>query len=98
VTVAGGNRIYVTEKAPPRVKVYDVEGRLLAIIATGPFDPYGPAACCEQPIVGIAPAKPTGLFDPNCKNMDLAVDRRGRVYVADTMRLHVLAFEEAGVS
>jgi hypothetical protein len=32
-------------------------------------------------------------FDRNCKNMDIAVDRDGRVYVADTVRLAVLAFE-----
>jgi hypothetical protein len=32
-------------------------------------------------------------FDPNCKNMDIAVDRSGRVYVVDTVRLEILAFE-----
>lgn len=35
----------------------------------------------------------TSVFDPNCKNMDLAVDSRGRVYVADPVRLHILGFE-----
>ena len=69
VTVAGRDRLYVTEKAGPRVKVYDFEGRLLSVIATAPFD-----------------------F--NCKNMDLTVDSRGRVYVADTVRLEVCVFEE----
>lgn len=68
VTVAGRDRIYVTEKAGPRVKVYDFQGRLLSVIATAPFD-------------------------PNCKNMDLAVDARGRVYVADTVRLEICVFE-----
>ncbi len=68
VTVAGRDRIYVTEKAGPRVKVYDFQGRLLSVIATAPFD-------------------------PNCKNMDLAVDERGRVYVADTVRLEICVFE-----
>jgi len=34
------------------------------------------------------------VFDPNCKNMDIAVDARDRVYVADTVRLEILAFEE----
>ena len=33
-------------------------------------------------------------FDENCKNMDVAVDARGRVYVTDTVRLEILAFEE----
>lgn len=32
-------------------------------------------------------------FDPNCRNMDLAVDSRGRVYVVDTARREVLVFE-----
>ncbi len=32
-------------------------------------------------------------FDPMCKNMDIAVDPRGRVAIGDTERLHVLVFE-----
>jgi sugar lactone lactonase YvrE len=32
-------------------------------------------------------------FDPNCRNMDLAVDSGGRVYVVDTVRREVLVFE-----
>ncbi len=37
-------------------------------------------------------------FDPNCKNMDVAVDSRGRIYVIDTARLHICVFapEESG--
>jgi hypothetical protein len=36
-------------------------------------------------------------FDPNCKNMDVAVDSRGRVHVVDTVRLEIRTFEpEAG--
>ncbi len=31
-------------------------------------------------------------FDPNCKNMDVAVDAQGRIYVADTVRLHICVF------
>ena len=72
VAVAG-NLIYVTEKAGPRAKVYDLDGRLLAVIASG-------------------------AFDPNCKNMSIAVDSRGRVYVADTVRLRILAFEKEAAS
>ncbi|MFH1747989.1 MAG: PQQ-binding-like beta-propeller repeat protein [Planctomycetota bacterium] len=36
-------------------------------------------------------------FDPNCKNMDVVVDSRGRIYVADTVRLQICVFapEEA---
>jgi sugar lactone lactonase YvrE len=69
VTVTGHDRIYVTEKAGPRAKVYDFQGKLMSVIATD-------------------------VFHPNCKNMDIAVDRRGRVYVADTVNLDILAFEE----
>lgn len=67
VTIHRG-RVFVTEKADPRVKVYDAGGRLLSVIASVEFD-------------------------ANCKNMDIAVDRDGRVYVADTVRMTVLAFE-----
>jgi len=35
----------------------------------------------------------TGLFDANCKNMSIAVDSRGRVYVVDTVKLAILVFE-----
>jgi sugar lactone lactonase YvrE len=33
------------------------------------------------------------VFDPGAKNMDLAVDSRGRVYVVDTVRLEICVFE-----
>jgi sugar lactone lactonase YvrE len=67
VTVTDGGLVYVTEKAGPRAKVYDAEGKLLAVIATD-------------------------VFDLNCKNMDVAVDSRGRVYVVDTVRLQIHSF------
>jgi hypothetical protein len=70
--VAVGDRIYVTEKAGPRAKVYDFSGALQAVIASAPFD-------------------------PNCKNMSVAVDVRGVVYVADTVRLAIFAFEPVTV-
>jgi sugar lactone lactonase YvrE len=35
----------------------------------------------------------TDAFDPNCKNMDLAVGADGRVLVADTARRQILVFE-----
>ncbi|MGD0359654.1 MAG: hypothetical protein ABSC93_02225 [Bryobacteraceae bacterium] len=34
------------------------------------------------------------IFDANCKNMTIAVDRRGRVYVADTVKLSIFVFEQ----
>jgi sugar lactone lactonase YvrE len=72
--VAVGDRIYVTEKAGPRAKVYDFSGTLQAVIASTPFD-------------------------PNCKNMSVAVekDARGVVYVADTVQLAIFAFEPVTV-
>ena len=38
VAVTDGARVWVTEKAGPRAKVYDSGGKLLAVIATGVFD------------------------------------------------------------
>jgi sugar lactone lactonase YvrE len=37
-------------------------------------------------------------FDPNCKNMDVAVDSSDRIYVADTVRLHIQVFEPVGAA
>jgi sugar lactone lactonase YvrE len=70
--VAVRDRIFVTEKAGPRAKVYDFAGKLLAVIAVSPFD-------------------------PNCKNMSIAVDPRGRVWVADTVKLCIFAFDQVTV-
>jgi len=63
-------RIVVSEKAEPRVKLYDRNGGLTAHI-------------------------PAGEFDPTCKNMDIAVDKDGLLYVVDTARLRILVFELA---
>jgi sugar lactone lactonase YvrE len=68
LTVAGSGRVFVTEKAGPRVKAYDGTGALLAVIADE-------------------------VFDPRCKNMDLAVDDAGRIYVVDTALLSIRVFE-----
>src|ERR1017187_4743966 len=70
--VAVRDRIYVTEKAGPRAKVYDFSGNLMAVIAAAPFD-------------------------ANCKNMSVAVDARGVVYVADTVKLAIFVFEPVTV-
>jgi hypothetical protein len=37
--IAVRDHVYVTEKAGPRVKAYDFDGKLLAVIATEGFDP-----------------------------------------------------------
>jgi hypothetical protein len=68
VAVTDGARVWVTEKAGPRAKVYDSGGKLLEVIATG-------------------------VFDPNCKNMSIAAGSRGRVHVADTVKLQIFVFE-----
>ncbi|HVP45336.1 MAG TPA: NHL repeat-containing protein [Bryobacteraceae bacterium] len=70
--VAVGDRIYVTEKAGPRAKIYRFNGELEAVIAAD-------------------------VFDANCKNMSIAVDRQGRVYVADTVKLAIFVFEPVAV-
>jgi sugar lactone lactonase YvrE len=63
-------RVVVSEKAGPRVKVYDPEGKLLSVVSDD-------------------------AFDPGAKNMDVAVDSRGRIYVADTVRLEIRIFSPA---
>ena len=44
-----------------------------------------------QGVIASAP------FDPNCKNMNVAVDARGLVYVADTVKLSIFVFEPVTV-
>jgi len=66
--IAVSDRIYVTEKAVPRAKAYDFNGKLLAVIASD-------------------------VFDANVKNMSIAAGLNGRVYVVDTVKLAILAFE-----
>lgn len=39
----------------------------------------------------------TDVFDANCKNMNIAVDARGRVYVIDTVKLTIHVFERMNV-
>jgi sugar lactone lactonase YvrE len=46
VTLGDGDRIYVTEKAGPRAKVYSPDGELLSVIATDAFE----AACKNMDI------------------------------------------------
>jgi len=63
----GQGNLVVTEKAPPRVKVFDTGGNLRSAFGTE-------------------------AFDPNGKNMDVAVSARGAIYVVDTVRLQVCVF------
>jgi len=70
LTVDRAARVIVSEKAIPRAKVYDADGKLLAVIADRGFA-------------------------PGAKNMDIAVDSTGRVYVADTVELAIRVFEPA---
>jgi hypothetical protein len=64
---AKGN-LYVTEKAPPRVKALNPDGSLISVIATTDLDPLA-------------------------KNCPIVADARGRVFVADTVRLVIHVYE-----
>ena len=68
VALGPAGQVFVTEKADPRAKVLDANGKLVAVIADRGFDPAS-------------------------KNMDIAVDSKGRVYVADAIQRRILVFE-----
>lgn len=70
VTVDRAGHVIVSEKAGPRAKVYDRDGKLVTVVADEGFD-------------------------PEAKNMDVAVDSRGRVYVVDTVALEIRVFAPA---
>ena len=67
VALGAEGRVVVTEKAGPRVKVYDADGVLLSVVADAGFPPAA-------------------------KNMDVAVDDAGLIYVADTESLAIVVF------
>ncbi len=67
LALMGDRRTIVTEKAPPRAKVYDSGGRLLCLFGEGDFD-------------------------PNCKNMDVAVDGTGAIHILDPVGLRVCVY------
>ena len=52
----------------------------------------GPRAKVYDAEGGLLAVIAADVFDPGCKNMDLTVDSRGRVYVVDTVRLQILSF------
>jgi len=68
IALTPAGEIVTVEKAPPRVKVYSLDGRLRAVLGEGDFD-------------------------LSCRNSDVAVDRDGRLYVIDTVRLHIVVYE-----
>ena len=70
LTLDARGRVIVSEKAGPRVKVYDAAGELVAVVADA-------------------------VFDPDARNMGVAVDAKGRIYVADTARLAICVFAPA---
>jgi len=67
LTLNKNGHVIVTEKASPRLKVYDSAGKLLSLIS-------------EK------------AFDAGCKNMDVATDSHGRIYVVDTVSMHICVF------
>lgn len=67
LTLSPEGHIIVTEKAGPRLKIFDADGKLLSLVGSE-------------------------AFDANCKNMDVAVDANGRIYVVDTVQLHIVVF------
>lgn len=60
VALASGGRVVVTEKGGPRVKVYDAEGRLEAVVAAG--DAFDPA--CKNMDVAVDPDDRIVVADP----------------------------------
>ncbi len=57
----------------------------------------GPRVKAYDPSGKLLAVIATDLFDANCKNMDIAVDARGRVYVVDTVKAAILVFEQVKV-
>ncbi len=79
LTLTSQGHVVVTEKAGPRMKVY----------AHAPSKPQTSASADSPKLLAFVGAE---FFDANCKNMDVAVDPQGLVYVVDTVRLHICVF------
>jgi len=56
----------------------------------------GPRAKVYAPQGTLLAVVADDVFDPSAKNMDLAIDSRGLIYVADTAALEIHVFEAAG--
>jgi sugar lactone lactonase YvrE len=52
----------------------------------------GPRLKVYSPVGKLLAVVGAEAFDANCKNMDVAVDSLGNVYVVDTVRLHICVF------
>ena len=52
----------------------------------------GPRAKVYDPEGNLLTVVSDDAFDPGAKNMDVATDSEGRIYVADTVRLEILVF------
>lgn len=68
ITATVSGVLAVSEKAPPRVKIFTREGKFVA-------------------------QSPAGVFDASAKNIDLASDRRGRLYATDSQRCTIEVFD-----
>jgi sugar lactone lactonase YvrE len=73
ITAGPEGLIAVSEKAPPRIKLFTPQGEFLAASTASPFD-------------------------ANAKNIDLAIDRRGRLYATDPERCTIEVFQIAEAS
>ncbi len=92
LTLTREGNVVVTEKAGPRMKVYDTAGtepRALARAVSPSTEPRALARADSPKLIALIGPE---FFDPNCKNMDVAVDLKGRIYVADTVRLTINVF------
>ena len=65
------------------------DGGVVVTVKADPHVKLFDAAGTLRGVVGV------GEFDPASKNMDVAVDSRGRIYVADTARLEIRVYAQA---
>lgn len=66
-----------------------VDGRGRVVVT----EKAGPRAKVYDPTGELLTVVASDVFDPSAKNMDVAVDSLGRIYVADTARLGIRVFE-----
>ena len=63
------------------------------VVVTVKAEPYGKIYDADGKLRGVLGQ---GDFDASCKNMDVAVDSQGRIYIIDTVRLCVCVYEREG--